>query len=253
MFLLSDYGFSGYATTIITRRDFVDKNPDLVQRSSTPPRSAGIIISMATTPRPTTAIKQDNPEMTDEQIAYSIAKLKEYGIVNSGDALDQGHRRDDRRAGQGLLRQDGEGRAGQTDTDYKKAFTLQFVNKGVGSICGRSEFMRLWLKNPLAVLAERARKAAWSSRERASPNWSRGAPRPRRPTSGHPTRRPHNPPTAESKPPNPTRPLPPDQTRSDRHQRAQLRTQPPGKRRPQQPPAYGRTAARFATQPPGDA
>ncbi len=28
--------------------------------------------------------------MTDDQIAYSIAKLKEYGIVDSGDALTMG-------------------------------------------------------------------------------------------------------------------------------------------------------------------
>jgi NitT/TauT family transport system substrate-binding protein len=32
-------------------------------------------------------IKRDNPEMTDARIAYSIAKMKEYGIVDSGDTL----------------------------------------------------------------------------------------------------------------------------------------------------------------------
>jgi len=35
-------------------------------------------------------IKRDNPGITDGQIAYSIAKLKEYGIVDSGDALTLG-------------------------------------------------------------------------------------------------------------------------------------------------------------------
>ena len=35
-------------------------------------------------------IKRDNPDMTDEQIAFSIAKMKEYGIVDSGDALTGG-------------------------------------------------------------------------------------------------------------------------------------------------------------------
>ena len=33
------------------------------------------------------AIKKENPELTDGQIAFSIAKLKQYGIVDSGDAL----------------------------------------------------------------------------------------------------------------------------------------------------------------------
>jgi NitT/TauT family transport system substrate-binding protein len=36
------------------------------------------------------AIKKDNPEISDEQIAFSVAKLKEYGIVDSGDTLKMG-------------------------------------------------------------------------------------------------------------------------------------------------------------------
>ena len=35
-------------------------------------------------------IKKDNPEMTDDQIAYSIAKMKEYGILISGEAETKG-------------------------------------------------------------------------------------------------------------------------------------------------------------------
>ena len=35
-------------------------------------------------------IKKDNPNMTDEQIAYSVGKLKEMGMVTSGDARSAG-------------------------------------------------------------------------------------------------------------------------------------------------------------------
>ena len=35
-------------------------------------------------------IKKDNPEITDEQIAFSISAMKEYGIVDFGDALTLG-------------------------------------------------------------------------------------------------------------------------------------------------------------------
>ena len=35
-------------------------------------------------------IKKLNPEMTDELLAYSVAKMKEYGIVDSGDTLKDG-------------------------------------------------------------------------------------------------------------------------------------------------------------------
>ena len=35
-------------------------------------------------------IKKLNPEMTDELLAYSVGKMKEYGIVDSGDSLKNG-------------------------------------------------------------------------------------------------------------------------------------------------------------------
>ena len=35
-------------------------------------------------------IKKDNPNMTDEQIAYSVGKLRELGMVTSGDARTVG-------------------------------------------------------------------------------------------------------------------------------------------------------------------
>ena len=35
-------------------------------------------------------IKKDNPQMTDEQLAYSVAKLKETGMVGGGDAAKLG-------------------------------------------------------------------------------------------------------------------------------------------------------------------
>ena len=70
--------------------------------------------------------------MSDDLIRYSIAKMKEYGIVDSGDAV---------RLGIGAMTDarmksffDRMVRAGVTkpSVDYKKSYTLQFVNKGVG-------------------------------------------------------------------------------------------------------------------------
>ena len=70
--------------------------------------------------------------MTDALIAYSIAKMKEYGIVDSGDTLKLGigamtdaRMKDffDKMVKAGVVK---------PDLDYKQAYTLQFVNKGVG-------------------------------------------------------------------------------------------------------------------------
>ena len=78
------------------------------------------------------AIKHENPEMTDEQIAFSIAKLKEYGIVDSGDAvkLGIGAMSDERM--RDFFNQLVKAGMVKANVDYKRAYTLQFVNKGVG-------------------------------------------------------------------------------------------------------------------------
>ena len=70
--------------------------------------------------------------MTDKQIAFSIGKLKEYGLVDSGDTtkLGIGAMTDERIKNfyEAMVKAGVE----KTDLDYKKAYTLQFVNKGVG-------------------------------------------------------------------------------------------------------------------------
>ena len=70
--------------------------------------------------------------MTDELLAYSVAKMKEYGIVDSGDTVSMGigAMTDQRMADffQKMVR------AGvvKPTVDYRKSYTLQFVNKKVG-------------------------------------------------------------------------------------------------------------------------
>jgi NitT/TauT family transport system substrate-binding protein len=70
--------------------------------------------------------------MTDDLLAYSVAKMKEYGIVDSGDSLRDGigAMNDERIAGFF----DKMVRAGvvKANIDYRKSYTLRFVNKGVG-------------------------------------------------------------------------------------------------------------------------
>jgi NitT/TauT family transport system substrate-binding protein len=132
VFLLSDYGFSGYATTIVTRRELVARNPDLVQRFVDASAIGWYHYLYGDNSQGNAAIKTENPEITDGQIAFSIAKLKEYGIVDSGDtyklgigAMTDERVKDffDKMVKAGLVK---------PDVDYKHAYTLQFVNKGLG-------------------------------------------------------------------------------------------------------------------------
>ncbi len=133
IFLFADQGYDTYATTIETRADVIEtRNRTWCSASSTPRPSAGTIISTATTPRPTQLIKKDNPEMTDEQIAFSIAKMKEYGLVDSGDTLKHGIGAMTDERVKSFYDQMVKAGVVKPGLDYKKAYTLEFVNKGVG-------------------------------------------------------------------------------------------------------------------------
>jgi NitT/TauT family transport system substrate-binding protein len=132
VFLLADQGFSAYSTLIETRRDLVDKRPDLVQRFVNA-SSIGWYNYIYGDNRGTNAlIKKQNPEMTDDLLAYCVGALKKYGIVDSGDALTLGlGAMTDARMKEFF---DEMVRAGVTkpSLDYRKGYTLQFVNKKVG-------------------------------------------------------------------------------------------------------------------------
>jgi NitT/TauT family transport system substrate-binding protein len=132
VFLLADHGFNAYSTLIETRRDLVEKKPDLVRRF-VDASAIGWYNYIYGDSRPGNAlIKKYNPEMTDALLANSIAKMKEYGIVDSGDSV---------KLGIGAMTDarwksffDKMVRAGvvKSGIDYRRAYTLQFVNKGVG-------------------------------------------------------------------------------------------------------------------------
>ena len=132
VFLLADQGFNGYSTLIETRRDLVDKKPDMVQRFVDASIIGWYNYLYGDNRAANALIKKQNPEMTDGLIAYSIAKLKEYGIVDSGDAatLGIGAMTDARMKNF----YDKMVRAGvvKPSVDPAKSYTLQFVNKKVG-------------------------------------------------------------------------------------------------------------------------
>src|SRR5215510_4224627 len=132
VFLLAGHGFDAYSTLIETRRDLVEKRPDLVQRFVDASAIGWYHYIYGDSRSGNQLIKKQNPEMTDALLAYSIAKMKEYGIVDSGDSLKLGigamtdaHWKSffDKMVRAGVVK---------SGLDYKRAYTLQFVNKGVG-------------------------------------------------------------------------------------------------------------------------
>lgn len=132
IFLLADFGFDSYSTTIETRNELVDENPDLVQRFI----DASIIGWYNYMYRDNSAanalIKEDNPEMSDEQIAFSIEKMKSYGIVDSGDTESMGIGAMTDARMQSFFGKMVKAGLAKEGLDLGKSYTLQFVNKKVG-------------------------------------------------------------------------------------------------------------------------
>jgi len=132
MLLLADYGFDAYSTLIETRRDLVENKPDLVQRFVDASIVGWYNYLYGDNKLGNALIKQLNPEMTDELLAYSVKAMKDHGIVDSGDAVKDGiGAMTDARMASFF---DKMVRAGvvRRDIDYRQAYTLRFVNKGVG-------------------------------------------------------------------------------------------------------------------------
>ena len=130
--LLADYGFNPYSTLIETRLDLIDKKPDLVQRFVDASIIGWYNYLYGDNAAANAMIRKINPDMTDDLIAYSIAKMKEYGIVDSGETLKKGigAMTDanvasffDKMVRAGVVKQ---------DIDFRKAYTLRFINKAVG-------------------------------------------------------------------------------------------------------------------------
>jgi NitT/TauT family transport system substrate-binding protein len=132
VFLLADYGFDSYSTLIETRRDLVERKPDLVRRFVDASVVGWYNYIYGNNKLANDLIKKGNPEMTDALLAYSVAKMKEYGIVDSGDAatLGIGAMTDarmksffDKMVRAGVVR---------GSIDVGRAYTLRFVDRRVG-------------------------------------------------------------------------------------------------------------------------
>ncbi|MBN9012415.1 MAG: ABC transporter substrate-binding protein [Rhizobiales bacterium] len=130
--LLADYGFDAYSTLIETRLNLVDSKPDLVQRFVDASIIGWYNYLYGDNKPGNDMIKKLNPDMTDELLAYSVKAMRDHGIVDSGDAVKDGiGAMSDARMASFF---DKMVRAGvvRRDIDYRKAYTLRFINKGVG-------------------------------------------------------------------------------------------------------------------------
>ncbi len=89
VFLLADFGYPPYSEALVVRRDTLDQRADVLKRFVR--ASAEGWKSYLANPAPGNAlIRKENPQMTDELLAYSWRKMREYAIVEGGEAKRDG-------------------------------------------------------------------------------------------------------------------------------------------------------------------
>ena len=132
IFLLADHGYDTYATTIETTLEMIEKKPDVVQRFVDASMIGWYNYLYGDNKAGNALIKKDNPDMDDAQIAYSIQKMKDFGIIDSGDTAKLGIGAMTDARVKSFFDRMVKVKSQKPDIDYRKAYTLQFVNKSVG-------------------------------------------------------------------------------------------------------------------------
>jgi NitT/TauT family transport system substrate-binding protein len=133
--LLADAGYENYQTTINISRKMTEEKKELVQRfvSASLEGWAEYIKGGTAIEATNVRIKNENPDMDDDKLAYALKVMNEKGIVRSGDAL---------KLGIGAMTDERWKRFYETMTDagvfpkgldLAKAYSLEFVNKGIGA------------------------------------------------------------------------------------------------------------------------
>lgn len=129
VFLLADEGYPSYATMALASDRLINRNPQAIE-SFIAASAAGWKSYLNGDPSAADAlILKDNPDMTPDLLANGRAMMKQYGIVESGDAetLGIGAMTDQRWAD--FFKVASDQGVYPKDLDYKQAYTLQFIKK----------------------------------------------------------------------------------------------------------------------------
>ncbi|MBA5777382.1 ABC transporter substrate-binding protein [Stappia sp. F7233] len=132
LFLMADAGFDTYSTMIETKADYLAANPDIVKRFVEASIIGWYNYLYGDNAEANGLIKQANPEMTDEQIEFTIAKMKEYGLIESGIALEKGIGCMTDEGVKGFYDKMVAAGVVKADLDISKVYTTEFVCNGLG-------------------------------------------------------------------------------------------------------------------------
>lgn len=134
--LLADHGYSTYSTLIEATTDTVRRRPDVVRRFVDASIEGWVRYLHGDRTRLTAGdalILRDNPDMTADTLARSVALMKRLGIVDSGDAQTLGiGAMKSERVKDFFNKMQAAGLYKAGSVDLSKVIDPQFVNRAVG-------------------------------------------------------------------------------------------------------------------------
>ena len=130
VYLLADNGYPGYAAMILARTDLIDKRPDVVQ-AFVEASIEGWTDYLNGDPAPGNGlIMADNPDISEDVLAQAITKMRDYGLVASGDTGTLGIGAMTAERWQTFYKDMTAAGVYEGGLDLDTVYDLQFVNKG---------------------------------------------------------------------------------------------------------------------------
>jgi NitT/TauT family transport system substrate-binding protein len=132
VWLIADAGFSAYSTTIQTLAETVETQPEVVKCFVEGSIRGWYNYIYGDNSAANDLILSDNPDMTMDKIEFAIAKMKDEGIVDSGDTetLGIGAMTDERM--NDFYAKMVEAGVIEAGLDISTSYSLDFVNAGLG-------------------------------------------------------------------------------------------------------------------------
>ncbi len=130
--LLADSGFGNYSTVILATRKLVAQKPEVV-RAFIEASTEGWYSYLYGDPAPGDAlIRQANKDIAQDVLTHARAAMTRYGIVDSGDSVALGIGAMTEARWQGFFETMARAGLYRPELEWRKAFVLDFVNKGYG-------------------------------------------------------------------------------------------------------------------------
>lgn len=133
--LIADAGFDNYNTTANISRKLVDTKKDVIQRfmNASLEGWAEYIKGGDGTKAANELIRKDNPDMSDDKLDFALKIMNARGIVKSGDALKLGIGAMTGARWSNFYEQMTKAGVFPPGLDVTKAYSLEFINKGIGA------------------------------------------------------------------------------------------------------------------------